>query len=104
MFSIKFKIHVANVKRRSNLNSIKIYVCIALSHDDITAQATIFFIAGFETSSTAISFACLEMAVNNDVQRKAQLEIDEVLSNHDGKLTYDALKEMKYLDCVIQGL
>lgn len=51
-----------------------------------------------------MSFACLEMAVNNDVQRKVQLEVDEVLSNHDGKLTYDALKEMKYLDCVIQGM
>jgi cytochrome P450 family 6 len=79
-------------------------IFLALSHDDITAQATIFFIAGFETSSTVLSFACLEMAVNNDIQRKAQLEVDEALSNHGGNLTYEALKEMQYLDCIIQGL
>jgi len=74
-----------------------------LTHDDLTAQATVFFLAGFETSSTVMSFACLEIAVNNDIQKKAQLEIDETLNNHDGKLTYDALKEMKYLDCIVQG-
>jgi hypothetical protein len=44
------------------------------------------------------------MAVNNDIQRKAQLEVDEALSNHGGKLTYEALKEMQYLDCIIQGM
>ncbi|CAB3365204.1 Hypothetical predicted protein [Cloeon dipterum] len=73
-----------------------------LTHDDLTAQAVVFFLAGFETSSTLISFSCLELATNPDVQRKLQDDIDRALSNHNGKLTYDALKEMKYLDAVIQ--
>jgi len=74
-----------------------------LTHDDLTAQATVFFLAGFVNSSTVMSFACLEVAINDDIQKKAQLEIDETLNNHGGKLTYDALKEMKYLDCIVQG-
>ncbi|XP_059485005.1 cytochrome P450 6j1-like [Neocloeon triangulifer] len=75
---------------------------IKLTQDDLTAQAVVFFFAGFETSSTLISFASLELAANPDAQLKLQADIDQALSNHGGKLTYDALKEMKYLDAVVQ--
>ncbi|CAB3365184.1 Hypothetical predicted protein [Cloeon dipterum] len=69
---------------------------------DMVAQASVFFLAGFETSSTVISFALLELAANPDVQRKAQIEIDELLAQADGKVTYESLKEMKYLDWILQ--
>jgi len=74
-----------------------------LTHDDLTAQAAVFFLAGFDTSSSASSYACWELAANPEVQKKVQEEIDEVLSNYDGKVTYDALKEMKFLDCIMNG-
>ncbi|XP_059485219.1 cytochrome P450 6j1-like [Neocloeon triangulifer] len=73
-----------------------------LTHDDLTAQATVFFLAGFDTSSTLISFASLELAADQEVQSKLQADIDQALSNHGGKLCYDALKEMKYLDAIVQ--
>ncbi|XP_059484972.1 cytochrome P450 9e2-like [Neocloeon triangulifer] len=75
---------------------------IKLTHDDLTAQASIFFFAGFETSSTLISFASLELSVNKEAQKKLQADIDQALKNHGGKLCYDALKDMKYLDAVVQ--
>ncbi|XP_065338788.1 cytochrome P450 3A19-like [Cloeon dipterum] len=69
---------------------------------DLAAQATIFFLAGFETSSTVMSFALLELAVNPDIQRKAQLEIDEQLVQCGGKITYETLKKMEYLEWILQ--
>jgi cytochrome P450 len=74
-----------------------------LSHDDLTAQATVFFLAGFDTSSSATSYACWELAANPDIQERVQQEIDQVLGKYEENVTYEALKEMKFLDCVING-
>jgi cytochrome P450 family 6 len=75
-----------------------------LTHDDLTAQATVFFLAGFETSSTVLSFALLELALNPDVQLRAREDIETALAQHDGEITYQAMLDMKYLDCVIEGM
>lgn len=75
--------------------------CLTL--DEMTAQAFIFFAAGFETTSTTMSFCLYELAKFPDVQNKAHAEIDEVLAKHNGQLTYDSMNEMKYLECCIDG-
>nr|QTM97421.1 Cytochrome P450 [Sitophilus oryzae] len=73
----------------------------SITENEIIAQCFIFFLAGFETSSTAMNFALYELAVNEDIQEKLRTEIVEVLEKHDGKVTYDAVAEMKYLDLVV---
>lgn len=67
----------------------------------ITAQAFIFFLAGFETSSNAMSLLLYEICLNPDIQSKLRNEINTVLKAHDGKITYDSIKEMEYLDQVL---
>jgi cytochrome P450 family 6 len=70
--------------------------------DELTAQAFVFFGAGFETSSSTMSFCMYELARNKDVQRKVQEEIDRVMKSAGPEgLTYDLLAEMKYLDCCV---
>ncbi|XP_047995950.1 cytochrome P450 6B6-like [Leguminivora glycinivorella] len=64
----------------------------------MAAQVFIFFAAGFETSSSATSFTLHQLAYNPKVQKKVQEEIDRVLASHNNKLSYDAVKEMTYLD------
>lgn len=71
---------------------------------DITSQVFLFFIAGFETSSTTTSYALYELAKNPRVQEKLRKEIDTVLEKHDGKITYEAVMEMQYLTLVIEGI
>nr|AFR43485.1 cytochrome P450 [Locusta migratoria manilensis] len=72
-----------------------------LSLDDVAAQAFIFFVAGFETSSTTMSLALYELAINPDVQRRLQEELDATLHKNAGQLTYEAISEMPYLDKVV---
>ncbi|KAI4493134.1 hypothetical protein M0802_009684 [Mischocyttarus mexicanus] len=64
------------------------------------AQAFVYFAAGFETSSSTVAFCLYELALNQDIQRKTQEEIDNVLKKH-GSITYNAINEMTYLHMVV---
>lgn len=59
-----------------------------------------FFLAGFETSSSVANFALYELAINHDIQIRLRQEIVDTLEKFDGKVTYESLLEMKYLDMV----
>lgn len=48
-------------------------------------------------------FMAYELAVNQDVQQKLREEIEDVNQKYNGKITYDILTEMKYLDMVVSG-
>ncbi|KAK4874016.1 hypothetical protein RN001_013376 [Aquatica leii] len=74
---------------------------LKLSDEDITAQALIFISGGFETSSTLMSFIAYELAMNEEIQKKLQMEIDKTLYKCNGKLTYEAVHKMKYMDMVV---
>ncbi|XP_031354343.1 cytochrome P450 9e2-like [Photinus pyralis] len=72
-----------------------------VTDDIMTAQAVVFFMAGFDTSSTAMSYTTYELALNYDIQQRLIDEVDRTFEACDGKLTYDLLMGMKYLDMVI---
>lgn len=67
----------------------------------IASQAFLFFAAGFETSSTALSFCLLELAINPEIQQRLSIEIDTTLEKCKGPITYDAIQSMSYLDKVV---
>ena len=67
------------------------------------AQALIFLIAGYETSASTLSFALYELALHPEIQQSVRTEIVQVLSKHGGKLTYDGMQDMSYLDRVVSG-
>lgn len=69
--------------------------------NEITAQAFLFFVAGFESSSTTMVNCLYELAMNPDIQEKLRTEIKRVCG--DGKLTYDTVSSVEYLNMVIDG-
>ncbi|KOB64673.1 Cytochrome P450 [Operophtera brumata] len=71
---------------------------LELTEELIAAQVFVFFAAGFETSSSATSFTLHQLAYNPHIQQKVQADIDRVLAKHGGKLCYDAVQEMTYLE------
>lgn len=50
-----------------------------------------------------MAFCMYELAKNPEAQNRAFEEIKSVLQKHDGKLTYEAVAEMKYVECCIDG-
>ncbi|XP_047117123.1 probable cytochrome P450 6a14 [Schistocerca piceifrons] len=74
---------------------------IKLNTGQLAAQCVVFFLAGFETSSTTMSFALHELALNPDIQKKLQQEVDETIQKSNGQLTYDDVMNMPYLDKVV---
>jgi cytochrome P450 family 6 len=61
-------------------------------------------LAGFETSSTLLTFACYELALNPEIQERARAEVQEALSRHGGRCCYEALADMPYLENVLNGM
>ncbi|XP_064171797.1 cytochrome P450 3A27-like isoform X2 [Anguilla rostrata] len=71
-----------------------------LTDHEILSQALIFIFAGYETSSSSLSFIAYLMATRRDIQKKLQDEIDEVFPNK-APIKYEAMMQMEYLDMVI---
>jgi len=63
----------------------------------------VFLIAGYETTASTLSFALYELAFHPEIQQSLRTEIMQVLKKHDGKLTYDGIQEMLYLDRFVSG-
>jgi cytochrome P450 family 9 len=72
-----------------------------ITDEDIAAQAFLFFFAGFDSVSSLLCFMSHELAVNQDVQEKLIQEVDDTWNECDGKITYEALMSMKYMDMVV---
>nr|WCC58057.1 cytochrome P450 [Pharsalia antennata] len=72
--------------------------------DKVVAQAVQFFAAGFETTSSAISYTLYEICLQPKIQTKLRKEIISSIKKHDG-ITNEGLKEMKYMDmCIFETL
>ncbi|XP_018321417.1 probable cytochrome P450 6a14 [Agrilus planipennis] len=76
-----------------------------LTIEEIAAQSFVFFLAGFETSSTTLNFLMYEIVLHLEIQEKLREEVVTVLKAHDGKITYEAIQEMTYMDkCINETL
>jgi len=70
--------------------------------NEIVAQCFLFFLAGFDTASTVLTFTTYELAVNKEIQDRLFDEIKSTDEQLQGKqITYDILQSMKYLDQVV---
>ncbi|XP_048511955.1 cytochrome P450 9e2-like [Athalia rosae] len=71
---------------------------LTLSMEDMTAQAFVFLVAGYEGPSSTMCYAAQLIATNPDVKKKLQTEIDRVLKDKKPEeVTYEEIMAMKYL-------
>ncbi|GAV06329.1 hypothetical protein RvY_16341-2 [Ramazzottius varieornatus] len=76
----------------------------ALSIDEVLAQSIIFFVAGFETSATTLTFMTYLLAIHPEIQEKLRKEIDQAIGK-DVPPTYDLISRIPYLDqCINETL
>ncbi|XP_038008946.1 thromboxane-A synthase isoform X3 [Motacilla alba alba] len=71
-----------------------------LTEDEIAGQAFLFLIAGYETTTSTLSFATYLLATNPECQEKVLREVDEFSAKHMVP-DYQNVQELPYLDMVI---
>ncbi|XP_075947653.1 cytochrome P450 3A40-like [Anarhichas minor] len=71
-----------------------------LSDHEILSQAMIFLFAGYETTSSSLTFLAYNLATNPHVMKRLQEEVDSTFPDK-GPVEYQALMQMEYLDSVI---
>ncbi|XP_016937299.3 probable cytochrome P450 6v1 [Drosophila suzukii] len=71
--------------------------------DFLAAQAASFEVAGIETCSASMSFALYELAKQPLMQSRLRREIREAFADDpNGKLTFEAISRMQFLDMVVE--
>ncbi|XP_019717798.1 cytochrome P450, family 3, subfamily A, polypeptide 65 [Hippocampus comes] len=88
------------IDSQKNHNSLEEDMKKGLSDHEILSQAMIFIFAGYETSSSSLSFLAHNLATNPHVMKKLQDEVDATFPNK-AAVQYSELMEMEYLDMVI---
>ncbi|BES97499.1 cytochrome P450 [Nesidiocoris tenuis] len=85
-------------------NSAAVDEKIELTDDILIGQSFVFLLAGFESTSTAMTFACYHLSLNRKAQEKAREEVKKIMKDRP-EVTYDCLKDMKYVDhCLKESL
>jgi cytochrome P450 family 6 len=62
----------------------------------------VFHIAGHDSSSATISYILIELTRNESLMKRAKKDIKSTLEKHDGNLTYDSVKDMKFIDLLVK--
>lgn len=86
-----------SIEKRHDDGSPKV-ARLELNDEIMAAQIYIFFAAGFETTSSSASFTLHQLAFHPEEQKKVQEEIDNTLRKYGGKICYEAVKDLKYLE------
>ncbi|XP_059614215.1 probable cytochrome P450 6d4 [Phlebotomus argentipes] len=69
-----------------------------MSIEQCAAQVFLFYIAGSESSAMTICFCIHELCHQRTLLLEAQREVDDMLRRHNGKVTYDNIQELPFLD------
>jgi cytochrome P450 family 3 subfamily A len=74
---------------------------VEITEDDILATSLSFFITGFETTASLLSFLFYSLALDQKCQQKLYKEV----VSFKGKFDYESIAQMSYLDaCIAETL
>ncbi|CAH2094094.1 unnamed protein product [Euphydryas editha] len=75
---------------------------IEVDKELLAGQCTLIFSAGFETTSSTISFLLYELAKSKSAQEKVLKEVDEYFVKYNGVIEYECVNEMPYTEACIE--
>ncbi|CAG2168056.1 unnamed protein product [Oppiella nova] len=71
-----------------------------LTEDEILAQCFLFFVAGYETTATTLSYCTYELALNLGLQDRLYEETKDVF-NEKGEIDYSVLSRLPFIDALL---
>lgn len=77
------------------------YIFIEFNETFLAGHTLSLFIDGTETSSTALSYALYELALNPHCQEKALEEVTRITAKYDGTITAEGVQEMIYVEGIM---
>ncbi|XP_076303803.1 cytochrome P450 9e2-like isoform X1 [Lasioglossum baleicum] len=72
-----------------------------INEEAIAAHTLSLFFDGFETSRLTLSFVAYQLAVHPEIQEKLRDEIKSIIAENNGEMTFEGLKDLKYMEQVI---
>lgn len=73
-----------------------------LTKEEVLTNLVTFMLAGYETTSTALSYCMFVLATNQEEQKKVREEIDANFSELNSKANTENVKDLEYLDNFIK--
>lgn len=73
-----------------------------LTDEEVMAQCVIFIMAGYETTSSLLTFTAYLLAKNPEIQDRLVEEIKNYLADHPEATPYEKAHDIGYLDMVVQ--
>lgn len=95
-----FEYREKNNVKRNDFVSMLLSLKDSFTTDELAAEAFLVYAGGFETSSTLIMFVLYELSLNPDMQQRLRDELKTAIEENEGKVTYDLLFSLQYLDKV----
>ena len=78
---------------------------VGMTKTDIRAEVDTFMFEGHDTTTSAMSWILYELAKNQHFQKACQDEIDKVMENNKGYVTWDNLSKFEFLNqCIKEGM
>lgn len=71
--------------------------------EQCAAQVALFYLAGFDTTASAIANCLFELSRKPDLMQRLQREIDDVLEKYGNVISYESINAMNFLDCCVLG-
>ncbi len=71
-----------------------------MTNDEVASNAVLFFDAGYETTSTALSYIMHILINHQEIQEKIRQEVKELIED-EGKLDYNTVTKLKFMEQVV---
>lgn len=75
----------------------------SLTFNEIAGQVYLFFAAGHDSTTIALTFTLYQVAKHPEVQAKARDIIETVFEKYNGQLTYEMMSDLPYIDQIVEG-
>lgn len=75
----------------------------SMTIEECAAHVSLFYLAGFDTSASSIANSLYELALNPELMKQLQIDIDAALKRHNGLLSYECMNDIPLLENCVKG-